>query len=378
MSNPRLICFYFPQYHAFVENDKWWGRGFTDWEHVKRSKPNYKDHYQPKIPLNGNYYNPCNKETLERQIVLAKRYGIGGFMLYHYWFDGKLYLEKPLEMFLNNKDLDMPFCICWANETWTRSWVGKPEVILQEQKHTPDVSIWTKHFEYLLPFLVDTRCIRINDKPVIVIYQPSIIDKSSEMLITWRELALSNGLEGLYIIAVKNHQYLNENIISLYDGIMKFQPREAYNSKEFSKYNIVAKLQFLRLLPESIQRYFRKIHQFIFPYDKIDSKKIWEIILKNAYKNESNMKTDIFESAYFEWDNTARYGKKSKIFTGLSFEDMKGNLISLLIKAKENKSPLVFFNAWNEWAESAYLEPDEKNKYKYLEIVNDSLNNLIE
>ena len=149
--NTQLIAFYFPQFHAIPENDNWWGKGFNDWDLVKTAKPNYKGHNQPRIPMDGNFYNPCDVATLKKQVDLAKQYGIGGFMFYHYWFDGKLLLEKPLETFLKHTELDFPFCICWANETWTRAWTGHPESILIKQTHIPTEEMWKKHFYYLLP-----------------------------------------------------------------------------------------------------------------------------------------------------------------------------------------------------------------------------------
>lgn len=379
MKIPKIVAFYFPQFHEIPENNEWWGKGFTDWSLVKESKPLFKDHHQPRIPIDEDYYNPCDKETLLKQSELAKKYGIDGFMFYHYWFDGKLYLEKPMEVFLSNPDIDISFCVTWANESWTRSWVGKPEVFLQKQNHSTDKNIWEKHFNYLLPFLKDSRAIRIENKPVFLIYQPFLINNSKAMIAFWNELALQNGLEGLYFIAIKNHDYQSLDFLSSYNAIMKFQPREAYSSKDFKEYNVSARFQILRKLPQIIHLYLNKLNQKISKHKIFDSKKIWDIIIKNSYINEfKGYKLKIFESAFFEWDNTPRYKKSAKIFTGLSNDDMKKNLKKLMKEAAKNNSPYVFFNAWNEWSESAYLEPDKKNGYKHLEIIKeviDELNN---
>lgn len=370
MKTPKIIAFYFPQFHEIPENDKWWGTGFTDWKLVKEAKPLYEGHDQPRVPIEDDYYNPCEKETLKKQADLAREYGIEGFMFYHYWFDGKLYLEKPMEVFLANPDIDISFCVTWANESWTRSWVGKPEVFLQKQLHTTDPAIWEKHFNYLLPFLKDPRAIQIDDKAVFLIYQPFLIKKSKEMMAFWNELAINNGLKGLYFIAIKNHDFQSTDFLGSYDGILKFQPREAYTSKDFEEHNASARFQILRRLPHKIQLYLSKLNQKISKHKIFDSKKLWNIILKNAFKNEFlNYKLKIFESAFFEWDNTARYKNKAKVFTGLSYDEKKENLAKLIDAAHKNNSPYVFFNAWNEWSESAYLEPDKKHGFKHLEII---------
>jgi hypothetical protein len=370
MSIPKLIAFYFPQFHVIPENDEWWGKGFTDWKLVKESKPLFEGHYQPRIPINENYYDPRDKDTLKNQAELARKYGVDGFMFYHYWFDGKLYLEKPMEVFLSNPDIDISFCVTWANESWTRSWVGKPEIFLQKQLHTNDKEIWENHFNYLLPFFKDARAIKIEEKPVFLIYQPFLINNSRELIDYWNELAVRNGLKGLYFIAIKNHDYQSPDFLNSYEGVMKFQPREAYSSKDFKEHNFTARINVLRRLPHKVQLYLTKLNQKLSQHKIFDSNKLWEIILRKAYQNDfKDYKIKVFESAYFEWDNTPRYNKKAKIFIGLSPEKKKINLKKLILEAKKNKSPYVFFNAWNEWSESAYLEPDQKNGYRDLEII---------
>jgi hypothetical protein len=372
MSIPKILAFYFPQFHAVKENDEWWGEGFTDWKLVKGAKPLFEGHEQPRIPIDEDYYDPREKDTLLKQAILAKKYSVEGFVFYHYWFDGKLILEKPLEVFLSNPDIDLSFCINWANESWTRSWVGQPEVYLQKQLHSHNEDLWEKHFNYLLPFFKDKRAIKIDNKPIFLVHQSFLIDKSEKMFELWQKLARQNGLDGLYIIAVKNHDYRTSDFLTSYNAIMKFQPREAYTSKEFQDQNISARFQFLRRLPHIIQLYITKFYQKISTYKIYDSNKIWDIILKRAYQDEfkeHNLK--VFESAFFEWDNTPRYKNRAKIFTGLSHDGMKANLKKLMLQAKINDSPFVFFNAWNEWSESAYLEPDKKNGFKKLEIIRD-------
>lgn len=374
---PKIIAFYFPQFHPIQENDKWWGKGFTDWDLVKSAKPLFKGHQQPREPLNDNYYNPCNKITLKKQAQIAIKYGIDAFMFYHYWFDGKLYLHKPMEVFLKNIDVDISFCICWANESWTRAWTGNPDIILQKQTHEVNIKIWKKHFDYLLPFFKDSRSVKVESKPVFLIYQPFLINSSREFIAYFNELAIKNGLPGIYFIAVKNHEYQSYEFLESYDGIMKFQPREAYSSKEFQKYNVFSRFQVLRKLPQILQLYLTRIHQKFSDYKIYDSDLLWSIIHKNSFHNQYRaFSLKIFESAFFEWDNTARYKNKAKIFTSLDSDEMKVNFKKLVVSALENESPFVFFNAWNEWSESAYLEPDKNNGFQKLEIIKEVLDEL--
>lgn len=371
MITPKLIAFYFPQFHSTVENDEWWGEGFHDWKLVKEATPLFRGHNQPRLPIDQDYYNPCNKETLLKQVALAKEYGVGGFMLYHYWFDGKLLLEKPLEMIRDNKEIDFPFCICWANESWTRSWAGRPDVYLQQQQHSPDPNIWTDHFNYLLPFLKDERAIKKDGKPIIIIYQPHLIVDTKQMFELWNRLARDNGLEGIYYIANKNHNYAtNTSFLENYNGLLKFQPREANTSPDNNHKSILDRMQFLRILPDGIIRYLRKIKQEICQYSVISSEYIWQIIQKNAYKNDyPKYDLDIYESGFFEWDNTPRYKKKAKIFLPMTRYQKLNNLRLLQKKAIEHNSEFIFWNAWNEWSESSYLEPDTNLGYENLEIV---------
>ena len=377
MQIPKLIAFYFPQFHEIEENNHWWGKGFTDWKLVKEAKPLFFGHIQPRIPINEDYYNPCEKHTLVEQAKLARQYGIDGFMFYHYWFDGKLYLEKPLEVFLANPDIDISFCVAWANESWTRSWVGKPEVYLQKQMHTKDKKIWEQHFYYLLPFFKDPRAIKLDGKPVFLVYQPFLLNDSGEMIKFWNNLAIQNELNGLYFIAIKNHDYQSTDFLSSYEAILKFQPREAYSSSDFKNENFTARVQILRRLPHKLQLYLTKLNQKFTSYKVFDSKKIWAIIQNRSFTHEfNNHQLKVFESAFFEWDNTPRYKKKAKIFSGMSYEEKKANLKALFVDAQINESPYIFFNAWNEWSESAYLEPDKQHGYKHLEIIKEIVDEL--
>ncbi|RRQ78488.1 glycoside hydrolase family 99-like domain-containing protein, partial [Enterococcus faecium] len=192
----RVIAFYLPQFHEIPENNEWWGEGFTEWTNVKTARPLYSGHYQPREPINDNYYDLLNDDVKEWQVSIAKKNGIYGFCFYHYWFDGKMLLEKPVEQFLKNKNLDINFCLSWANEPWTKAWVSKNDSILIEQNYGNEEN-WEKHFDYLLPFFKDSRYICNDGKPLFVIYRPEQIGCLNEMLDYWQILAKKNGLAGI-------------------------------------------------------------------------------------------------------------------------------------------------------------------------------------
>jgi hypothetical protein len=371
----KFIAYYFPQFHPIKENNQWWGEGFTDWDYVKNAKSLFKEHYMPRVPLNKNYYDPTYINTIKWQVELAKSYGIDGFCFHHYWFDGKLLLEKPLELFLNEISLNISFCLSWANESWTKRWIGKNNEVLQEQKHTPDPKIWEAHFNYLLPFFKDERYLKIEDKPVFIIYQPDLLVKSNEMFGLWNELAKTKGLKGIYFIATRNHEYINSNSLQNYSGLIKFQPREAYNSKSFKNKNIFSKFQFLRSLPLPLKNMLTDLKQKVSNYELINVDEIWQSIITNA-TNDKNNSINIFESVFMDWDNTPRYGKKSKIFYGITPVKFESYLLKLL-EVIGQRETYIFINAWNEWSECAYLEPDESYGYSFLQALKNCKDKLL-
>lgn len=373
---PKIIVHYFPQFHPIPENDFHWGKGFTDWDNVKNAKPLYKGHYQPRIPLNKDYYDPRNINTLKNQVDLALKYHIDGFCFYHYWFDGKLVLEKPMEVFLQDKSLNIDFCISWANETWTKRWIGQSNTVILKQTHKPDTQIWENHFNYLLRFFKDNRYIKVDNKPVFLIYQPGIIKKLDEMLTFWNELAQKNGFNGICFVATKRHNFINFNLDN-FDFIYDFQPMNSYNSDDFDEKRFFSKNAFqrLRFMPESIINFLHSIRIKFERKNKIyDSNKIWDIILNNS-KNDTNInnKTKTIHGAFVNLDNTPRYGDKATLFSHVEPEEF-GNYLSKLYQSEsEKESPFIFINAWNEWSESAYLEPDEKYQFAYLEALQNAI-----
>ncbi len=355
----KVIAMYLPQFHRIPENDAWWGEGFTEWTAVKNAKPLYEGHEQPRVPLNDNYYDLLDKNTMEWQASLMHEYGIDGMCMYHYWFkDGKRLLEKPAENLLKWTDIDMPFCFCWANETWARSWSDAEKWVKNAWADTfePDRAVdtttdqkgilvkqeygdqhdWTEHFEYLLPFLREERYIRIDDRPVIIIYRATEIDCIGEMICCWRQLALDNGLNGLFIMGGG----IDRDISDYVDAIFYRTPADLY--KLFRRYP------------------GRDKNSIPFSY-----KDVWNAILD--YVPLYNAKP--YFVGITGYDTTPRQGKKATIYEGVSPDVFEENLYELLIKSDFYGSDMVFINAWNEWGEGMYLEPDTKWEYSFLESV---------
>lgn len=370
----KLIALYFPQFHAIPENDAWWGKGFTDWVNVRKAEPQFRGHYQPRVPLGGRYYDQSRKETLAWQIGLAKEHGIHGFCHYHYWFDGKQLLETPTNMVLESKDLDLPFCLAWANETWSRRWDGRDHHILQEQTHRPDKEIWTRHFEYLFRAWSDERSIRIDGRPVFLVYRAHRITQIGAMFDHWRELAHRRGLPGLYLVSMKQYEFPIPEVLRHFDATMQFQPFEAIYSPDFEDPGIETSKAIapIRMLPEKIQDILRALrYKYFSGLTFYDYDKVWKQILK--VEREGGIPA--FPGAFVDWDNTARYVKRARIFRGASPERFAHWFRQLVEITARRPAPehFIFLNAWNEWAEGTYLEPDERFGHGYLEAIRDCL-----
>ena len=223
----KIIAFYLPQFHCIPENDQWWGKDFTEWSNLKTSKPTFKGQYMPRVPLNNYYYDLTDPNTLLWQSRLAKKYGIYGFAYYHYWSDGHMLLQKPAEIMLKRKEIDIPFCFSWSNHTWSRVWADKSNEVLWPQKYG-DEKDWKKHFDYLLPFFKDSRYIRIDNRPVMILYNPLGIKEFPEMMELWQRLAKENGLFGIYFLHQQNEfDHHRERGGNLYDGGIEFQMNRA-------------------------------------------------------------------------------------------------------------------------------------------------------
>ncbi len=345
----KIIAMYLPQFHRVKENDEWWGEGFTDWVTVKRATPLFEGHKQPKIPLDKNYYDLADIDTMRWQASLMRKYGVDGICMYHYWFkDGRQILERPAENLLNEKGLDMPFCFCWANETWARSWSNVPGKNVwadrNEEKGQPsknDRGIlldqqyglerqWKDHFDYLLPFFLDKRYICIDGKPVFVFYRSADIPCLPAMTEYWRELALEAGLPGLHLIGVWAENPSNKGL----DAELCHEPLRT----RISHGELYGKL-----------------------YSDLNYNDFYKSLLAYETGNKS------YYGGFVSYDDTPRRGKKGYIINGLSVEGFRENLSKLIAKNEAHGNELVFVNAWNEWGEGMYLEPDEEYGYSLLE-----------
>lgn len=365
----KIISFYLPQFHEIPENNKWWGNGFTEWTNVKKARPLFIGHNTPRVPLNDNYYDLTNVDTQKWQVQLAKKYGVYGFCMYHYWFNGHMLLEKPVNQYLEHKELDLPFCLCWANEYWTNGWVSAENTLLIAHDNN-DEQDWINHFNYLLPFFKDDRYIKVNGKPLIIIYFPDILQRCNEMIDCWRKLAKENGFEDIHILYQKAMTHFNKRIDkSHFDGGIEFQP--GYSQLR-NQSKIMRRYSEFRIWLATLLRV--KLH--INLSHKSDSKEkhmnydlAWEDIISTKPDNPN-----MYPGAFVDWDNTPRKGRRGSLYDGVTPEKFKKYLSREIINVKENyKKDMLFLFAWNEWGESGYLEPDKKNGYGNLEAIRDAL-----
>lgn len=353
----KILAMYLPQFHRIKENDEWWGNGYTEWNAVKNAKKYYSDHLQPKKPLNGFYYDLSDEDAKawKWQANLANKYGVYGFCIYHYWFKtGEQLLERPMEILLRHPEININYCICWANETWKRTWYGVESEILKEQSYG-DIEEWENHFYYMLQFFKDKRYIKVNNKPMICIYRSAYIQSLEKMRLVWDELAIKNGFDGVFIVSGNTGQKLDVRS-SIIDAYYNYEPVYTYShNMQFMKKSIIV---VKRELKKIINRFKKdKCVQTI-----IESKNIYERNTIFASKTKTYLGT------FVGYDDTPRRQYKGTVYVG-NVEDFYENLCSIARRLTKLGAydDFVFVTAWNEWGEGAYLEPDETNGYAYLE-----------
>lgn len=341
----KIFAFYLPQFHEIKENNEWHGKGFTEWTHVKSAKALYKGHRQPKEPYDGNYYNLLNKDVIQWQTSLAQQNGVEGFIYYHYWFNGKLLMEKPAENYLKWKDIRHQYFFCWANHSFEKKWDGTNK-LLQEQTYG-DQADWEKHFYYLLPFFQDERYEKINNKPILMIYVPEFPERAA-MFEYFNALCKKNGFSGIHCIDVykeKIREFPTEDkyIFEHMPTVGTIVYNENHKIKSFV-YKTVGKI--LKRMNLNIKR----------RYNTITADDLYKEMMTDITIGEK-----IMHSVFFEWDNTPRYGKKGgSVIQPVS----KKVFFEYMDKIKDDK--YVFVNAWNEWAEGMILEPTKENGDRYL------------
>ncbi|HKV44989.1 MAG TPA: glycoside hydrolase family 99-like domain-containing protein [bacterium] len=351
-SQIRVIAFYLPQFHPIPENDEWWGKGFTDWTNVVKARPLFPGHYQPHLPADLGFYDLRLSESRQAQADLAKEYGIYGFCYYHYWFHGRRILNRPFDEVLASGKPDFPFCLCWANENWTRVWDGGNNQVIMPQLHSLEDDV--THIRALLPAFRDRRYVRIGGKPLLLTYRTELLPNPKRTAQVWRDEVGRAGIGDLYLARVESFQAdINPSDIG-FDAAVEFAPDwRCLGIPKFhrKRYVLLAKMG---LTP----RVYTEHH--VFDYQTHIQRMLEKVQVR--YKR--------FHGAAASWDNTSRRKRKAYIFHGSTPESF-GNWLRIIVdrtvKRFKGDEQLIFVNAWNEWAEGAHLEPDQRWGRAYLE-----------
>ncbi len=352
MMKARIIAFYLPQFHPIPENDRWWGKGFTEWTNVGKAKPLFPGHYQPKLPTELGYYDLRVPETRKAQADLARQYGIEGFCYWHYWFgNGRKLLERPFEEVLESGSPDFPFCLAWANESWRgfNHGLKRKDTLIDQLYPGPDDD--TAHFNYVLPAFRDKRYITVDGKPMFVIYQPTDnTDAVKSKICLWRELAKKAGLPGIYFVAMTYYLDAQRKLCES----MGFDAINVSRFYEFKKHH-----GFLNHRLNDLSKILR-IPKII-PYNKFYPELI----------GEDERDERVIPTLFPNWDHTPRTGRRGNVFVGATPERFEKH-VKHCMEIIGHKSPqhrIAFVKSWNEWAEGNYLEPDRKFGRGFLEAI---------
>lgn len=357
MKNARVIAFYLPQFHPTPENDRWWGKGFTEWTNVGKAKPLFKGHYQPKVPADLGYYDLRLPESRIAQAELAKEYGIEGFCYWHYWFgNGKRLLERPFNEVLSSGQPNYPFCLAWANHSWEDKQFNRKgrNTLLIEQIYSGKED-YINHFNTLLPAFKDIRYIRVDDKPLFMIYSPFDLPDISYFISLWNDLALKNGLNGIHFIA-QTHNVADIEILK---------------SKGFDGVNIVRLFHFFKKDYSLLERAYLKIMRKIFKIGRV-------VDYNNAAKyftGDEDVLDYCYPSIIPNWDHSPRSGREGHILINSNPQAFSTHVRQVLknVHEKTEQHQLVFLKSWNEWAEGNYIEPDLKYGRAFLEALKSEL-----
>lgn len=339
-SSPRLIAFYLTQYHPIPENDAWWGKGFTEWTNVTKATPLFEGHDQPHLPSDLGFYDLRLRATRHDQIRLAREYGIDGFCYHYYWFSGTRLLHQPLDDMLADPDSDMPFCLCWANENWTRRWDAAEHEILIAQRYLPEDDL--DFIKSLQPFFADPRYIRLDGKPFLIVYRPQHLPDARQTAALWRDYCRSSGIGEIHLCAALTHG--NEDYAQFgFDSGVEFPPHNAKCP------NVAHRIPFRAPFRGYAVEY---------------------AAIATAYLQRRYAQGNVFRSVFPSWDNTARTGERATLVLDGTPDNYEHWLAQTIRKTREDfpgQDRLVFINAWNEWAEGCHLEPDRKYGRGYLE-----------
>lgn len=353
---PRLIALYLPQYHPIPENNQWWGMGFTEWTNVTKAKKLFPGHNQPNLPADLGFYDLRVPEARNQQATLAKEHGIEGFCYYHYWFGGRRIIERPFNEVLSTGEPDFPFCLCWANETWSGIWHGNPKKILIEQTY-PGLDDHQAHFDALLPAFRDPRYITADGKPMFLIYRPMNIPNVKDTMELWRKMATDAGLKGLFLVASSpTPDWIPEQF--------------GFDACIHSRMPQLRRWVTWRSPLKRIKQNFEKFLGYPTIYK-------YEDAIKNFLKKDKFL-TEEYPIIVPNWDNTPRSGSNGLALTGSTPELFRKHLKDGIELAQQlpNGRRFVFIKSWNEWAEGNYLEPDRRFGLKYLKVILDEINHL--
>lgn len=348
----RAIAFYLPQFHPVPENDEWWGKGFTEWRNVAKAKPLFPGHYQPHLPADLGFYDLRLPEVREAQAELARQHGIHGFCYYHYWFNGRRILERPFNEVLVSGKPDFPFCLCWANENWTRTWDGGDKHVLLEQNYSDEDDL--AHIQSLIPAFKDPRYIRIDGKPLFLVYRTELLPDPVRTAQIWRKEAQRLGIFDLYLVRVESfRQDIDPHSIG-FDAAVEFSPDGNYKGEKKFRRPFDIWLAKQGLIPRAY------IEHNVGSYS----------LLAKAVCSRAKPSFTRFLCVTPSWDNSARRKIGAWIYDG-STPDIYGSWLRHAIKQtlhdRSGDERIVFINAWNEWAEGNHLEPDFRWGRAYLE-----------
>ncbi len=361
MSIIKSIALYLPQYHPIPQNDKWWGKGFTEWTNVTKAKPLFKNHWQPRLPSDLGFYDLRVPESREIQAMLAKEYGIHGFCYWHYWFGGQRLIERPFIDVVKTGKPDFPFCVAWANQTWQGTWHGiSHNEVLVEQNY-PGVDDYTAHFYSLIDAFHDKRYIEVGGKKLVFIFRPMEIPNPQKFIALWQQLAIKEGLNGIHFVGMHMPTDWDPKI-SGYDAMVQ----NWLSRDKFKKFTLKQRIErkFFNGQIISMNHLIEKSPNIVSYIDYI-----------NNYP-EFELKNDEYPMVYVDWDNTPRAGKDGWLFDG-STPDLFGKLCTKAFEQTSNKNEnekIVIIKSWNEWAEGNYLEPDQKHGLAFLKSYKNSLN----
>lgn len=359
MNDLRAIALYLPQFHPTPENDEWWGKGFTEWRNVTKARPLFPGHYQPHLPADLGFYDLRLPEAREAQAALAREYGIHGFCYYHYWFNGRCMLERPFNEVLASGKPDFPFCLCWANENWTRAWDGGKTNILLGQNYSHDDDL--AHINSLMPAFQDPRYIRIDGRPLFLVYRTGLLPDPRRTAEIWREAAVRAGVGDLYLVRVERFARDIDPALIGFDATVEFAPdADAMVARRFHDG-----------LPGFLSR-----HGIIISRAYAQNRVVRYADLAKSMLSRPMPEFKRFRCVTPMWDNSARRKQHAWIVVD-STPDLYQNWLETVAAQTRQRyqgdERLVFINAWNEWAEGNHLEPDLKWGRAYLEATRGAL-----